>query len=91
MLNHETRSAILRLSAEGHSVRFIAKALGIGRDAARKVIEQNTAIVPEVARVGRLDPFLTQIRELNTVCAGNLVPSTRSCARGTGSRCRTRH
>jgi primosomal protein N' len=73
MLNHETRSAVLRLSAEGHSVRFIAKALGIGRESAKSVIKQNTAIVPDVARAGRLDPFLAQIRELDSVCGGNLV------------------
>ena len=73
MLNHETRSAILRLAEEGHGIRFIAKALGVARKSVRKVLDQNTALVPEIARVGQLDPFLAQIRALNDACAGNLV------------------
>lgn len=73
MLNHETRSAILRLAAEGHGTRFIAHAVGVSRKSVQKVRNQNTATVPEIERAGQLDPFLEKIRELTTTCAGNLV------------------
>ena len=73
MLDHETRSAILKLAGQGHGTRFIAKAVGVSRKSVQKILEQNTAEVPDIERAGQLDPFLGTIRDLNVACAGNLV------------------
>lgn len=73
MLDHTTRSAILRLAEEGHGTRFIAKAVGVSRKSVRKVVEQGTAEVREIIRPDQLTPHLAEIIALNADCSGNLV------------------
>ena len=50
MLNTDTRAAILRLRREGHGLRTIARALGISRNAVRRVLDSGTEQVPPMAR-----------------------------------------
>ena len=54
MLNHETRSAILRLRQEGHGTRFIAKAVGIARESVKRVLASGSAEVPDIERADQL-------------------------------------
>ena len=73
MLDHETRSAILRLSREGHGSRFIARAVGVARKSVLKVLARGRAEVPEIERPDQLSAQLERIRELHAACRGNLV------------------
>jgi transposase len=73
VLNHETRSAILRLAQEGHGTRFIAKAVGVARASVRTVLEQGQSEVPDIERTDQLGRHLEALRELHGVCGGNLV------------------
>lgn len=73
MLDHETRTAILRLHEQEHGLRFIARTLGVSRESVKKVIESQQIEVPRMVRVERLDPWQERIRELNEVCGSNLV------------------
>lgn len=73
MLNHETRSAILRLRQEGHSERFIAHAVGVCRRSVGRVIASDRAEVPELERPDQLSAHLETIRSLHHACGGNLV------------------
>lgn len=73
MLDHETRSAVLRLAEEGHGTRFIAKAVGVSRASVKRVLASGQVPVPEVVRAHRLDPHAEQIRALYLDCKGNLV------------------
>lgn len=73
MLDHETRTAILRLHGEGHGTRFIARALHVSRVSIRKVVESGACDVPPMEREVVLDPHLDKIQELHKACKGNLV------------------
>jgi len=73
VLDHETRSAVLRLAQEGHGSRTIAKALGIGRESVRKVLRSGQAEVPTIVRPDQLSAYAEQIRALHLCCKGNLV------------------
>lgn len=73
MLDESTRNAILRLAAEGHGTRAISKALGISRGAARKVLREGRAQVPELERAEKAAAYRDQILELYASCKGNLV------------------
>lgn len=73
MLDVETRSAALRLAKEGHSLRAIAKALGISRGAVRDVLASGSAAVPRPERPEALSAHLDQIRDLYVRCKGNVV------------------
>jgi hypothetical protein len=73
VLDHETRSAILRLAKEGHGTRFIATAVGVNRKSVRKVLEQGSPEVPPIERQDQLGPYQAQIVALNLACGGNLV------------------
>ena len=73
MLDLDTRTAILRLSREGHGTKAIAKALGVSRNAVRGVIRSGEATVPPLGREERLGPHLERIRELHVACKGNRV------------------
>lgn len=73
MLDAETRTAILRLHREGHGLRRIARALGVSRNAVRRVLQTKSPEVPRLERQGPLDEHLDLIRELVVVCEGNLV------------------
>jgi transposase len=73
MLEMETRAAVLRLHAEGHGLRPIARALGISRNSVRKVLEGGAAEVPELERPSSAEPHRERIVELHARCQGNLV------------------
>jgi hypothetical protein len=69
----DTRTAALRLSREGHSVRAIARALRISRGAVDRILASGIAEVPVVERPDQLEPHLDQVRDLFVRCRGNLV------------------
>jgi transposase len=73
MLDHSTRTAILRLHEQGHGSRKIATALGVSRGAVRAVIASRHATVPDIERASQLDACLAQISALSKACKGNLV------------------
>lgn len=73
MLEQSTRTAIFKLREQGHGSRAIARALGVSRGAVRKVLEENTTEVPTLARVEKAEAYEADIRELLTLCKGNLV------------------
>lgn len=73
MLDLDTRRAILRLQAEGHGARTIARALGVSRNAAREVMRSGLAEVPSLSRDEQLEPHLVRVRALHIDCKGNLV------------------
>lgn len=73
MLNHETRSAILRLRKEGHGTRFIAKAVGAARESVKRVLASGSAEVPDIERADQLSVHIDAIRSLEAECKGNLV------------------
>jgi transposase len=73
MLDLDTRTAILRLAAEGHGVRTITRILNLSRGAVRKVLRSSVAEVPALERDEKLAPHLERVRELHVRCKGNLV------------------
>lgn len=73
MLNHETRSAILRLRQEGHGTRAIAKALGVARESVKRVLASGRVEVPDIERPDQLGAHAERIRKLEADCGGNLV------------------
>jgi hypothetical protein len=73
MLDLYTRTAILRMSQEGHGSIKIAKTLGLSRNAVRKVIRAGLAEVPSYERDGLLTNSLALVRSLYDDCRGNLV------------------
>ena len=73
MLDMETRTAILRLKAEGHGIIPIARALRVSPNSVRRVLEESTAEVPQLERPSAADPHLDRIVELYATCKGNVV------------------
>ena len=73
MLDHETRTAILKLHATGFGTRKIARALKISRGAVKSVLESNSPEVPEIERGEKGEPYRTTIQDLLATCKGNLV------------------
>ncbi len=73
MLNHETRSAILRLREQGHGTKFIARAVGVARESVKRVLASGSSAVPDIERTDQLGPHADQIRKLEAACGGNLV------------------
>lgn len=73
MLNWETRTAILRLQKEGHGIRAIARAVGVSRNAVRRILRDGRAQVPTLVRDESLSDHLDRVRELYARCKGNLV------------------
>jgi transposase len=73
MLNTDTRAAILRLRREGHGLRTIARALGVSRNAVRRVLDSGTEQVPPMERAQSLTPQLETIQALYLDCKGNVV------------------
>lgn len=73
MLDLYTRTAILRMSKEGHGSIKIAKALGLSRNAVRKVIRSGQVEVPGLEREEMLTGSLELVRSLYDDCRGNLV------------------
>src|SRR5215467_2322243 len=73
MLDQSTRTAILKLKQQGHSIRGIARAMNLSRGAVREVLRSGTEIVPTLVRAEKAAPYRDQILELYTRCKGNLV------------------
>ena len=73
MLDLDTRIAILRLHRAGHGSKRIAKALGVSRNAVRRVLRSGEATVPPLERSEQLSPHIDRVRELHAACKGNLV------------------
>jgi transposase len=73
VLDHDTRSAVLRLVREGHGSRAIAKALGISRKSVQRVLRSGQAEVPVIERPDQLSEHAERIRALHLCCGGNLV------------------
>ena len=73
MLDRETREVILRLNAEGHGIRPIARALKISRNSVKKVLIEGTVEVPELERPSLVEPHRERIVDLHARCEGNLV------------------
>jgi hypothetical protein len=73
MLDHDTRTAILRMADEGHGPRVISRTLSISRNAVRGVLRHGSADVPTVVREQIADAHIDRIRELFVSCQGNVV------------------
>ena len=73
MLDLETRTAILRLRAEGHGTKRIARELRISRNSVKAVVASGEARVPPMARATVLAAHIARIRALHTLCRGNWV------------------
>jgi len=73
VLDLNTRTAILRLHREGHSIRMIARTLRVSRNAVRTVLGSGRPEVPALKREEQLAPYLDRIRELHAACKGNQV------------------
>jgi hypothetical protein len=72
MLDEDTRTAILRLHAQGHGSRKIAHALGIARDSVRRIIRCGSATVPPLLRSELAEPWRDRILELHAQYEGHL-------------------
>lgn len=73
MLDSETRATILYLSRQGHSIRAIARLVGVARNSVKKVLGRGTDEVPRLERAELATPHLDEIRRLYASCRGNLV------------------
>jgi hypothetical protein len=73
MLDQTTRTAILKLHEQGHSIRGIARAVKRSRGAVREVLRAATESVPALVRPEKATPYRDQILELYARCLGNLV------------------
>ncbi len=73
MLDHTTRSAILRLRDAGHGSRAIARLLGVSRGAVKDVLREGSEEVPPLDRAQKAEPHREQILALYASCKGNLV------------------
>lgn len=73
MLDRETREVILRLKAEGHGIRPIARALKISRNSVKRVLIEGTVEVPELERPSLVEPHRERVVDLHARCEGNLV------------------
>jgi len=72
MLDEDTRTAILRLHAQGHGSRRISHALGIARDSVRRIIRSGSSTVPPLLRAERAEPWRDEILELYARYEGHL-------------------
>jgi hypothetical protein len=73
MLDESTRSAILRLRAEGHGTRAIGEALGVSRGAVKRVLREGRAEVKKLERAEKAGAHRDRILELYADCKGNLM------------------
>ena len=73
MLDQSQRSAILELARAGHSVRAIAEALGVSREAVDTVIESGSVEVPHIVRPELGEKWREEIVAQWAACRGNLV------------------
>lgn len=73
MLDRETRTAILKLHAQKHGTRKIARALAVSRNAVKEVIKSGGSEVPRLKRAESLAPHIDLVRQLYQRCDGNRV------------------
>ncbi len=73
MLSQAQRSAILEMSAQRISIREISRVLRLSRQTIRQVLRSNSALVPEIQRTEKAEPYRQQILDLLANCKGNLV------------------
>lgn len=73
MLDEKKRAAILALQQAGHGKRTISRALGISRNAVRRVIASGATNVPALERTEKVQPYHDDVVELVDSCKGNLV------------------
>ncbi len=73
MLDKQTRSAILRLRREGHSLRRISRLLSLSRDSVRKVVRIGSDEPPIIHRPRKLDAHRERIAQMLAKCEGNVV------------------
>jgi hypothetical protein len=73
MLDESTRTAILRLAAQGHGKRAIAELVGVSRNAVKRILRDGRAAVPSLERTEKVEPFRADVVELFGSCKGNLV------------------
>lgn len=73
MLDLATRTAILRLRAEGHGTKRIARELRVSRASVKRVLASGEATVPPMRRPVALDEHVDKIRALHAICRGNWV------------------
>lgn len=73
MIDEATRTAILKLKEQGHSLRKIARVVGVSRDSVAKVIASGSSTVPRLARAPRAEPYREQVLELYARYQGHLV------------------
>lgn len=73
MLDGDERTAILKLAAAGRGAREISRALGVSRNAVRRVLRSGQAAVPALERPEKLGEHVALVRELHQRCEGNLV------------------
>jgi hypothetical protein len=73
MLNEATRSAILKLTEEGHGARAIARTLSLSRNSVRRVVASGSARPPDSERAELAEVYRDAILELYAACEGNLV------------------
>jgi transposase len=73
MLSQSQRTTILELHRQGAPRREIARLLEVSRVTVRRVLESNSADVPELNRPEKAEPYRQQILELMHTSKGNLV------------------
>jgi transposase len=73
MLDQSTRTAILKLHEQGHSLRGIARVLRVSRGAVREVLRAGSSAVPRIERREAAAPYREEILNLYRSCKGNLV------------------
>jgi transposase len=83
MLAKPTRTAILRLSAEGHGSRRIASILSVARNSVRRVVQTATDEPPQLNRPSTADPHRNAIAQFLLDLGGNISEARRAlCERG---------
>jgi|GEM_PF-3078550 len=73
MLDQSIRSAILVLHQQRHSIRAIARAVGVSRNTVNRVLAAGSPAVPEFLRPEKAEVHREEILELLPACKGNLV------------------
>ena len=73
MLDQSQRTAILELHKKGSSMRSIAEALRVSRDAVKSIIESGSVEVPHLERPELAERWRKDIIEQHVTCEGNLV------------------
>ena len=73
MLDMDIRKTIFELRKQGHGFRTIARTLNVSRKTVKNVLTQGSLQPPRIERNTELDAMIDRVRELYTLCRGNLV------------------